>query len=110
MTIQNVPFNIVNWNKVAPIEHKGESGISFWKTFEAGNIRIRMVEFLPGFKADHYCERGHVLLVLDGELWIKLKDENQYKLLPGMSLHTQDEPLNPHLVYTLSGAKVFIVD
>jgi|GEM_PF-4387406 len=25
-----------------------------------GNIRVRMVEYTPGYLADHWCNRGHI--------------------------------------------------
>jgi hypothetical protein len=44
------------------------SEVATWRTKEAGNVRVRMVEYSPGYVADHWCERGHVVLVLEGEL------------------------------------------
>lgn len=84
--------------------------MSYWKVFEQGNIRVRIVEFEPGFKADHYCPRGHVLLVLEGEVQIRLKDGKEYKLTPSMSFQASDDEINPHYVYSDKGGKVFIVD
>ena len=110
MKIQNVPFIITDWNKVEPLEYKGETGMSFWKAFAAGNIRVRMVEYSPGFKSDHWCGRGHVLLVLEGELVIELKDGREFIMAPGTSFQAGDDDANPHLAYTEKGAKVFIMD
>jgi len=110
MKIQDVPFSTTDWNEVESVEYKGESGTSFWKTFEAGNIRVRMVEYSPDFKSDHWCGRGHVLLVLEGELVIKLKDGREFTLTSGTSFQVADDDYNPHLAYSENGAKVFIVD
>lgn len=110
MKIQNVPFSIADWSKITSEEHKGETGTSFWRTFEAGNIRVRMVDYSPGYRSDHWCGRGHVLLVLEGEVTIQLKDGKEYKLTPGMSFQVADDDLNPHIAYTEIGAKVFLVD
>ncbi len=110
MKIQDVPFSVTDWSKIAPTEHKGETGTSFWRTFEVGNIRVRMIEYSPGYKADHWCGRGHVLLVLEGELMCELKDGREFKLDSGMSFQVEDDDPNPHLAYTEKGAKVFIVD
>lgn len=74
MKIKDVPFFVTYWEKIEPVEHKGETGTSFWCVFESGNIRVRMVEYSAAFRSDHWCSRGHVLLVLEGELFIKLKD------------------------------------
>lgn len=110
MKIQNVSFAITDWEKIKPVEYKGEFGTSFWRTFESGNIRVRIVDYSPGFKSDHYCNRGHILLVLEGKLYIKLKDGQTFLLDKGMSFQVEDDETNPHLVYTENGAKVFIVD
>jgi len=110
MKIKDVPFSITDWKKIEPGEHKGECGTSFWRMFESGNIRVRMVEYSPGFRADHWCPRGHVLLVLEGELFIKLKDGQVFQLESGTSFQVADDESNPHLAYTERGAKVFIID
>ena len=110
MKIQNIPFTITDWEKIKPVEYKGESGTSFWRMFESGNIRVRIVEYSSGFISDHYCSRGHILLVLEGELNIKLKDGQTFLLEQGMSFQAEDDKTNPHLAYSEDGAKVFIVD
>ncbi len=110
MKIENIPFAITNWNQVEPVEYPGETGTSFWQIFEQGNLRVRIVEYSPGFKSDHWCSRGHVLLVLEGELLIELKDGQIHHLKPNMSFQAEDDVENPHLASTERGARVFIVD
>jgi quercetin dioxygenase-like cupin family protein len=109
MKIQGVPFCTVDWNKVEPTEHPGMTGKALWRTLEIGNIRVRMVEYTPGYLADHWCSRGHVLLVLEGELITELGDGRKFKLTPGTSYQVADE-INPHRSYTEKGAKLFVVD
>lgn len=110
MKIRDVAFCVTDWNKVTPVEYRGEAGKSYWRTFEEGNIRVRVVEYTPGFKSDHWCERGHVLLVLEGELVIQLKDGREFVLPSGTSFQAAGDVSNPHLAYTKKGARVFIVD
>ena len=110
MNILDVPFTATDWSQVEPVEYKGETGTSFWKSFEKGNIRLRIVEYSTSFKSDHWCGRGHVLFILEGELVIKLKDRREITLTPGMSFQVSDDETNPHLAYTENGATVFIVD
>ena len=109
MKIVDVPFCTVDWSHVVPTEHPGETGIALWRTLEVGNLRVRMVEYTPGYLADHWCSRGHVLLVLEGELITELKDGRQFKLTPGMSYQVNDAE-NAHRSMTETGAKLFIVD
>ena len=110
MRIEDVPFSFVEWGKMDAEEHPGETGTSHWRTFEAGNLRVRMVTYSPDFRSDHWCPRGHVLLVLEGELVIRLKDGRVFKLHPGTGFQAADDEANPHLAWTDQGAKVFIVD
>lgn len=109
MKIQDVPFCTADWSTVTPTEHPGETGTSFWRTLEAGNIRVRMVEYSPGYLADHWCSRGHVLLVLEGELVTELEDGRSALLRPGQSYQVADGAV-PHRSRTATGAKLFVVD
>lgn len=110
MEIKDVPFCTIDWEKVESIEHEGETGKAFWKTLEVGNIRVRMVEYTPGYRANHWCNKGHVLLVLEGELTTRLLNGKTFILKAGMSYQVQESPEIPHQSSTDSGAKLFIVD
>ena len=110
MKLENIPFTITDWSIVTPEEHKGLRGTSYWKIFEHGSVRVRMVEYSPNFQADHFCGKGHIVLVIEGKLTIELKNGVKYVVDKGQSLHIPDDPQNPHSVHSESGAKVFIVD
>ena len=109
MQIQNVPFCATDWNAITPTEHPGEMGMAYWRTLAVGNIRARMVEYTPGYKADHWCSKGHVLLVLEGELVTELQNGETHFLRAGMSYQVADNA-EPHRSRTTTGAKLFIVD
>jgi quercetin dioxygenase-like cupin family protein len=109
MIIEDVPFYTIDWSKVEQTIHPGVTGEARWRTFEMGNIRVRMVEYTPGYLADHWCSKGHVLLVLEGELVTELDDGRMFTLQPGVSYQVADNA-NPHCSYTQKGAKLFIVD
>ena len=109
MKIQDVLFCTIDWDKVIPTIHPGVTGEAYWRTFEMGNIRVRMVEYTPGYLADHWCKRGHVLLVLEGELVTELEDGRKFVLTPGTSYQVAED-VNSHRSYTEKGAKLFIVD
>src|SRR5262245_63233997 len=97
------------WSRIAPTEHAGASGMARWRTIEQGNIRVRLVEYSPGYAADHWCRRGHVLFVLDGELLTELEDGTEVRLTSGMSYQVADGGA-AHRSRTQTGAKLFIVD
>ena len=109
MKIENVPFCTIDWNAIIPTKHAGIKGEALWRTFEMGNIRVRMVEYTPGYLADHWCNKGHVLLVMEGELVTELDDGRKFVLTPGTSYQVADDA-NLHRSYTEAGAKLFIVD
>ena len=109
MRIENVPFIAVDWTKVPETLHPGETGSASWRTIQLGPIRVRQVRYSPGYRADHWCSKGHVLLVLEGELVTELQDGSAVTLAPGMSYHVADD-LMPHRSRTAGGATLFIVD
>ena len=109
MKIEDVPFCTIDWSIIQPTVHSGETGEALWRTFEMGNIRVRMVEYTPGYLADHWCNRGHVLLCLEGEMVTELNDGRKFILTPGTSYQVADNA-NPQRSYTKNGAKLFIVD
>lgn len=109
MQIQNVPFNGVDWSAVERSKHPGETGMAFWRTKEIGNVRVRIVEYSKGYLADHWCSKGHAILVLEGELITELQDGRKFFLKPGMSYVVADGE-TPHRSRTEGGAKLFIVD
>lgn len=110
MQLPAMAFTVTDWSKVAPTVHPGETGHATWRTFEAGDLRVRMVEYSPGYLADHWCERGHVLLVLEGELVSELKDGRKTIMRAGMSYQVSDFGDAPHRSSTQHGAKIFVVD
>lgn len=110
MKIPTLPFTVTDWSKIEPTRHPGESGEALWRTFMIGDLRVRMVEYSPGYLADHWCDRGHVLYVLEGELESQLKDGRAFTLKPGMSYQVSDFGDAAHRSYTATGAKLFIVD
>ena len=68
-----------------------------------------MVDYSPGYKADHWCQKGHFLLVLEGELQTELSDGRTFTMKPGVSYQVADGG-EPHRSSTAVGAKLFIVD
>ncbi|MFI4988207.1 MAG: DHCW motif cupin fold protein [Alphaproteobacteria bacterium] len=109
MKIENVPFMTTDWAKLPVRELKGERGHTRTRQLEAGNLRLRMVEFSPGYRADHWCERGHVVLITEGALTTELKDGRRFESPAGTSFQVADGD-GCHLVCTVSGATAFIVD
>jgi quercetin dioxygenase-like cupin family protein len=98
MKMQAIPFGTTDWSQTEKTEHGG-----------IGGVRVRMVEYSPGYLADHWCSKGHILLVLEGELETELADGRRFTLKAGMSYQVADGA-EPHRSSTQTGARLFIVD
>ena len=109
MQLTGIPFGTTDWSSIEPTIHNGESGAALWRTCSFGDIRVRMVEYTPGYSADHWCSKGHILLCLEGELHTELKDGRTFILKPGMNYQVADNA-EPHRSSTSVGAKLFIID
>lgn len=107
--LAGIPFHTTHWATVEPTLHPGESGMATWRTLQLHDVRVRMVEYSPGYVADHWCERGHVLLVLEGELITELRDGRVVALRPGQSYQVGDGD-EAHRSRSPAGARLFVVD
>jgi len=108
--MKDATFAKINWDDLPVIKHSGETGYAWWRTFETGNIRIRLVEYSPGYRADYWCCRGHVIHLLDGEMISELKDGSKIQLEKGMTYCLSDNQENPHKSFSGNGAFLLIVD
>ncbi|MEQ9592641.1 MAG: DHCW motif cupin fold protein [Cyclobacteriaceae bacterium] len=104
-----IPFETLDWNTVEPTKHPGEKGMAYWKTKNYGGLRIRMVEYSSDYLADHWCEKGHILFCIKGELHTELEDGSVHTLKENMSYHVSDH-MSKHKSSTVGGAKLFIID
>ena len=109
MNIRGIPFVVTDWGEVPQTEHPGETGKAIWRTRHFGDVRVRVVEYTPGYTADHWCSKGHILYCLEGELHSQLRDGRTFTLRPGMSYRVADHA-EAHRSSTVAGARLFIVD
>lgn len=109
MILKDIPFGVTDWSSLDRTEHAGESGVAYWRTKHFGSIRVRLVEYSPGYLADHWCEKGHILFCIEGELKTELKDGREYTLTTGTSYQVADNT-DAHRSSTAQGATLFIVD
>lgn len=85
MQWSDIPFGSTDWSCVERTEHAGESGIAYWRTRQFGSMRVRMVEYMRGYRADHWCSKGHILLCIERELLTELEDGRTFTLMARMS-------------------------
>jgi hypothetical protein len=109
MQMKDIPFGVTDWSRITPTEHKGESGTATWRTCQFGEIRVRRGEYSPGYRSDHWCSKGHILLCLDGELHTELSNGGTVVLRAGNSYQVADG-VESHRSFSPTGAKLFIVD
>ena len=103
------PFQIIDWNTIDKTEHPGESGVALWQTLSLDGLRIRMVEYSPGYLADHWCQKGHIVHCLSGEFTTTLATGEHFLLKQGMSYVVSDE-LSSHQSSTITGVQLLIID
>ena len=109
MHLQNIAFATTDWASIPREEKSAEAGQAFWRAQTFGEVRVRMVEYTPGYVSDHWCEKGHILYCLAGELHTELKDGRAFVLRPGMSYQVADGA-EPHRSRAPHGALLFVVD
>jgi quercetin dioxygenase-like cupin family protein len=109
MEMKDIPFGLTDWSAIPPEERPGERGVVRSRSRVFGGIRVRRVEYSPGYRADHWCAKGHILLCLEGELETELEDGRVFRLTPGVSYQVADGA-ERHRSSTAVGATLFIVD
>ncbi|MFF5020160.1 DHCW motif cupin fold protein [Streptomyces sp. NPDC001165] len=109
MDLADTPFGITDWSDVTPSVHAGDSGNATWRTREFGGVRVRMVGYSPGYVADHWCSRGHILLVLEGTLTTELANGEIVTIKAGGSYQVGNDRQS-HRSSTQEGARLFVVD
>ncbi|HEY6940174.1 DHCW motif cupin fold protein [Dokdonella sp.] len=100
-------FDTTDWMRLEPTGHAGASGTALWRTREFGAVRVRLVAYTPGYRADHGCSKGHILFCVEGELQTELEDGRRFTLAPGMS-HQVGDGAEPHLSSTTVGARLIV--
>jgi len=106
---QNIPFQNIDWSVVPKVEYQGETGIATWQTTRFEGLRVRIVEYSAGYKADHWCQKGHIVHCLEGEVVNELKEQTDSLLKAGMTYIVSDD-LSSHRSVTKNGVKLLIID
>jgi len=107
--MSNIPFQKIDWSQISKVEHKGETGTSFWQSLQFEGLRVRIVEYSKGYLADHWCQKGHIVHCLDGEFTTELSTGEKIKSIKGDTYVVSDE-LSSHRSVSEIGVKLLIVD
>jgi len=109
MSNKNIPFQIIDWTALPKTEYKGESGKAFWQTLQFPGLRIRIVEYSKDYRADHWCQKGHIVHCLDGEFVSELQDGKKFIMTKG-STYVVSDGLSLHRSISKDGVKLMIID
>jgi hypothetical protein len=104
-----IPFTTIDWSTVPKTEHPGKSGTSFWQTIQYPGLRIRIVEYAAGYLADHWCQKGHIVYCLEGEVFNEQQNGEVFVLRKNMSYVVTDD-MSSHRSRTHTTVKLLIID
>ena len=107
--MQAIPFQVVRWEDVERVAHPGFTGQADWRTLLFDGLRVRVVNYSPGYLADHWCQKGHVVYCLEGCVTTELETGERYVLEAGMSYIVSDG-LSSHRSITETGVRLLIID
>ena len=97
------------WSNVPVTEHAGETGTAFQQALSAGPYRIRKVRYSTDYRADHWCDRGHIVLIVAGGITIELRGNSSVPLSAGHVFWISDGK-DVHRMYSKNGAELYVVD
>jgi len=104
-----IPFVSIDWSEIPKEFHQGEEGTATWQTIQFSGLRLRIVEYSPGYIADHWCQKGHFVHCLEGEVTNLLEGKADSFLTKGMSYIVSDD-MSSHRSVTKKGVKLLIID
>ncbi|MCW3087897.1 MAG: putative cupin domain harboring protein [Sediminibacterium sp.] len=109
MVFSPFPFAITDFEDVEAVIHKGITGQAEWRIVQRDEVRIRLVTYSPGYLADHWCSKGHIIFCIDGSMETELQDGRKFLLNKGQ-IYTVGDNSDAHRTYSEGGCRLFIVD
>ena len=103
------PFSITDFAALEPEIHQGVTGYAEWRIIHRYEMRIRLVTYSPGYLADHWCSKGHIIFCVDGNLETELEDGRKFLLSKGL-MYTVGDNSGAHRTFSQTGCILFIVD
>lgn len=107
--VTKIPFQTIDWSAIAKTIHPGETGSADWQTIQLPGLRLRIVEYSPGYFANHWCSKGHIVHCLNGTFVSELETGELFTLSAGMTYVVSDD-LSNHRSTTKDGVKLLIID
>jgi quercetin dioxygenase-like cupin family protein len=107
--MQQIPFQVVRWQEVGRVAYPGVTGQAWSQPLSFDGLRVRLVEYSPGYLADHWCQKGHVVYCLEGSFTAELETGERFVLEQGMSYIVSDGA-SSHRSSTETGVRLLIID
>jgi quercetin dioxygenase-like cupin family protein len=98
----------IDWPSIPKEAFAGDEGYATSQAYLVVDMRIRMIEYSPGYKTSHWCKKGHIILCMEGELEIELDDGKSYLVRKNMTIVLGEG--ETHRTYSMPGCRLFIVD
>jgi hypothetical protein len=109
MEIETFQPSCIDWKNVPSEKIMGESGFIVSRKKSVGKINIRFIEYSKNYLADLWCDKGHIVFVIEGILILGHKNNSVQVIEKGMSYIVGDYSMS-HRAKSIEGAKVFIID
>jgi len=109
MKLSPFPFSITDFNSIEPEIHAGITGFAEWRIIHRDDIRIRLVTYSADYLADHWCNKGHIIFCVEGEMETELDNGQKHLLIKGQ-MYTVGDHAGAHRTYSKNGCTLFIVD
>src|SRR3990172_9731266 len=81
MNLQNIKTKLINWDLLLPNKLNGESGNTSWKEFNIESTHIRVAEYSANYITAEWCEKGHIIHCVEGEITLHFKNGNKVQLI-----------------------------
>jgi mannose-6-phosphate isomerase class I len=107
--MKKISFQIIDWNVLPESINPGETGRSISQIIEYPGLRIRIVEYSAGYLANHWCQKGHIVYCIEGEVINEQENGDQFILKQGMSYIVSDD-MSSHRSRAENKVKLLIVD
>jgi len=104
-----LPFHAIDWSTIPEVSQPGVSGEAVSRAIHYPGLRIRLVNYSPGYMADHWCQKGHLVHCIEGEFTSELQSGERFILTKGSSYAVSDE-MSSHRSSTMDGASLLIID
>ena len=105
----SIPFTLIDWNNITESVQAGQQGSAKSQTVHFPGLRIRLVEYNPGYLADHWCRKGHIVHCLEGEVISEQETGETFLLKKGMTYIVSDN-LSSHRSRAVQKVRLLIVD